>query len=112
VAPDTAVAAPDTAKELDPNEVPDTDLPVRQVCNSKEEIKAWLDKTEEAIKKARRDGKGAGVTKPLLNKLLAAYKPGQSVTIQPYQIYHIAMNLLNVGSSTAVVGQAILAENK
>ena len=112
VTPDTTIAAPDTAKEPEPDEVPDTTLPVRQNCTSKDEIKTWLAKTEDAIKAARRDGKGAGVTKPLQTKLLAGFKDGQTVTIKPYQIYYVAMHLLNAGSTTAVVGQAILSEHE
>ena len=116
LAPDTAVAvaAPDVAAqpETAPASAPDTDLPVRQVLKSKDDIRAALAATEEAIKKSRKDGKGAGVTKALQQRLLATFKDGKDVTVHPFGIYHLAMYMLDSGAPAGTIGAVILSTHE
>jgi hypothetical protein len=115
-APDTAVAvaAPDVATqpETAPASAPDTDLPVRQVLKSKDDIRAALAATEEAIKTSRKDGKGTGVTKPLQQRLLATFKEGKDITVHPFGIYHLAMYMLDSGTPAGTIGAVILSTHE
>ena len=106
--PDVAVAQPETA----PASSPDTDLPVRQVMNSKDDIRAAMAATEEALKKSRKDGKGAGVTRPLQQRLLATFKEGKPVTVHPFGMYHLAMYMLDSGAPAGTIGAVILSTHE
>ncbi len=109
-----AVAAPDVATkpETAPASAPDTDLPVRQVLKSKDDIRAALAATEAAIKASRKDGKGAGVTKPLQARLLAAFREGKDITVHPFGMYHLAMYMLDSGAAAGTIGAVILSTHE
>ncbi len=106
------IAAPETTAPPEGDEFPGIEpplLPGEKEFRSIDQLAASLRATETIIKRARSDGKGAGVTAGLLAKLQANFKDGDVIKLRMRTIYYVAMQTLNKGGSEAAASTAVVA---
>jgi hypothetical protein len=90
-------------------EIPDPALPFEQLPSTRVEIGKVLDEIERVVIAARPDKKGAGVLRPLREKLVASHTEGKPHKLEPQVIYFFVMKQLNRGLSVSETADMVLS---